>query len=158
MPLPRQACNVFRLDPSTGALTVVADDLVMPNGLAFSPAESILYIADSGWLTEQGAPHYIRTFEMTSATLADSRVLAEISPGIPDGFRLDVAGNLWVSAWDGVHCITPAGVLIGKIKVPEMVANVAFGGPRNNRLFITATTGLYSIFLNTAGLRYPFMK
>ena len=151
-----KTCNVFRIDPRSGEITVVADDLDMPNGLAFSPDESTLYVSDSGWLTDRSAPHHIRSFEVKGDRLGKSEVLAVITPGIPDGFRLDVAGNIWTSAWDGVHCLTPAGELIGKILVPEIVANVAFGGPRNNRLFITATTGLYSVFLNTVGMRYPF--
>ncbi|WP_425418930.1 SMP-30/gluconolactonase/LRE family protein [Oricola indica] len=151
----QETCNVYRIDPDSGDVTVVADDFDMPNGLAFSPDESLLYIADSGWLTDRSAPHHIRAFEVDGDKLGTSRVLAEIAPGIPDGFRVDTAGNLWVSAWDGVHCLTPSGELIGKILVPEVVANVTFGGARNNRLFITATTGVYSVFLNTTGLRYP---
>lgn len=151
----QNSCNVYRIDPDSGDVAIVANDFDMPNGLAFSPDEDLLYIANSGWLTDRGAPHHIRAFEVQGAKLGKSRVLAEIEPGIPDGFRVDLAGNLWVSAWDGVHCLTPSGKLIGKILVPEIVANVAFGGPRNNRLFITATTGLYSVFLNTSGVRYP---
>ena len=95
-------------------------------------------------------------FDVDGERLTNPRVFAEISPGIPDGFRVDVMGNLWISAWDGVQCHTPEGELIGKIRVPEMVANLAFGGPRNNRIFITATTSVYAVFLNVRGLKYPF--
>lgn len=150
----QSGCHVFRLDPATGELTVVVDNMDMPNGLAFSPDESTLYIADSGWLTDRSAPHHLRAFDVEGDKLGASRILAEISPGIPDGLRVDVEGHLWVSAWDGVHCLTPNGELIGKIKVPEVVANLCFGGARYNRLFITATTGIYSVFLNTTGVRY----
>jgi gluconolactonase len=151
-------CCVYRIDPGSTRVDVVADDFAMPNGLAFSPDEKQLYIADSGFLTDRGAPHHVRMFDVDGTQLKNSRLFAEISPGIPDGFRVDMLGNLWISAWDGVQCHTPAGALIGKILVPEMVANVAFGGPRNNRLFITATTSVYAVFLNVRGVKYPFIK
>lgn len=150
------ACHVYRIDPATGKLAIVADDFAMPNGLAFSPDEKQLYVADSGYLTDRSAPHHVRLFDVENDRLINSRVFADISPGIPDGLRVDIAGNLWVSAWDGVQAHHPDGTLLGKIRVPEMVANVAFGGPRNNRLFITATTSVYAVFLNIRGLRYPF--
>ncbi|MEQ1941521.1 SMP-30/gluconolactonase/LRE family protein [Mesorhizobium sp. VNQ89] len=149
-------CHVYRIDPATGAIAVVADDFFMPNGLAFSPDETRLYISDSGYLTDRSAPHHVRVFDVKGDRLANSRVFADISPGIPDGFRVDVAGNLWISAWDGVQCHNPEGTLLGKILVPEMVANLAFGGPRGNRLFITATTTVYAVFLNTRPTRHPF--
>ena len=152
----QSCCRVFRIDPDDGTISSVIDTMDMPNGLAFSPDEGILYVADSGWLTDHSAPHHILAFPVDGKTLKAPSVLAEISPGIPDGFRVDVEGNLWVSAWDGVQCFAPDGTLIGKIRVPEVVSNLTFGGPRNNRLFITATTGVYSIFLNSTGARYPF--
>ena len=151
-------CHVYRIAPDTGKITVVADDFSMPNGLAFSPDESLLYISDSGFLTDHSAPHHVRSFEVKGDGLGRSQVFAVIDPGIPDGFRIDVAGNLWISAWDGVQCHTPQGELIGKIRVPEMVANLVFGGPRNNRLFITATTGVYAVYLNVTGVRLPFHR
>lgn len=154
----QSGCHVYRIDPQTGKVTLVADDFSMPNGLAFSPDEKQLYISDSGFLTDRSAPHHVRLFDVDGEELINSRVFADISPGIPDGFRVDVLGNLWISAWDGVQCYTSDGDLIGKIKVPEMVANVAFGGPRNTRLFITATTSVYAVFLNVRGLKYPFAK
>lgn len=151
-------CNVYRIDPATGEVAIVADDFSMPNGLAFSPDEKQLYVADSGFLTDRNAPHHVRVFDVEEGQLLNSRVFADITPGIPDGLRVDVQGNLWISAWDGVQCHSPGGDLLGKIKVPEMVANVAFGGPRNNRLFITATTSVYAVFLNVRGLRPPFTR
>jgi gluconolactonase len=88
-------------------------------------------------------------------TLRNRRVLAEIEPGIPDGFRVDVDGNIWTSAADGVHCITAEGELIGKVRIPETVANLVFGGHKRNRLLITAGSTLYSLFLGTRGAARP---
>ncbi len=145
-------CDVYRFDPRDASLTMVANDFSMPNGLAFSPDESTLYIADSGFLTDSAAPHHVRAFDVgEDGRLSNSRIIADIEPGIPDGLRVDVEGNLWISAGDGVQCFTAKGDLIGKIKVPEVVANLAFGGPKRNRLFITATTSVYAIFLNVRG-------
>jgi gluconolactonase len=150
------SCNVYRLDPRDGSLRVVVDDFRRPNGLAFSPDEKILYIADSGFWPNPAWPHHIRAFHVAEdGRLSGSRVLAEVSPGIPDGFRVDVEGNIWTSAGDGVHCIEPGGDLIGKINVPEKVANVCFGGPARNRLFICGFTSLYAIYLNTRGAQVP---
>jgi gluconolactonase len=147
------ACNVYRLDPERGHLTVVAGDFDKPNGLAFSVDESRLYIADSGRSHGADRHHHIRCFDVGSdGTLANGRVFATVDPGIPDGFRLDIAGNLWVGAGDGVHCFASDGRLLGKILIPEPVANVCFGGPKRNRLFITADSSLYAVYLNTTGL------
>jgi gluconolactonase len=151
-PQELDGCYVFRLDPGSGQLSVVVDDFSRPNGLAFSPDESILYIADSGFWPDPNGPHHIRAFDVgTEGKVGNSRVIADVSPGIADGFRVDEEGNIWTSAGDGVQCFTPNGELIGKISVPEMVANVAFGGPKRNRLFICAYTSLYAIYLNVKG-------
>ena len=153
-----EGCHVYRIDQGSGALDIVADDFAMPNGLAFSPDESKLYIADSGFLTDETAPHHVRVFDVVDNALKNGRVFADINPGIPDGLRIDVEGNAWISAWDGVQCHTQEGELIGKIRVPEIVANLTFGGKRNNRLFVTATTRLYAVFLNVAGVNFPFQR
>ncbi len=146
------SCNVYRFDPRDGSLRIVVDDFHRPNGLAFSPDEAILYIADSGFWPDPSAPHHIRAFDVTEAGgLRRSRVLADVTPGIPDGFRCDADGNIWTSAGDGVQCFTSGGDLIGKIRVPEKVANVCFGGPTRDRLFICGFTSLYAIHLNTRG-------
>jgi gluconolactonase len=146
------ACNVYRLDPADGSLEVVADDFVRPNGLCFSPDEKTLYIADSSVSHDPNGNRHIRAFEVVDGKrLARGRVFAVIQPGCADGFRTDVAGNVWTSAGDGVHVIAPEGTVIGKVKVPEPVSNVCFGGPRRNRLFITATTSLYAIYVGTTG-------
>ena len=147
---------VFRADPETGAVDVVAEDFARPNGLAFSPDETVLYIADSGRTDDPDGPHHIRAFDVIDGRrLTGGRVLLEVSPGFPDGLRVDSAGFIWSSAADGVHCYAPDGRLLGKILVPEPVANVTFGGPQRNRMFITATSSLYSIYLNREGAQRP---
>lgn len=149
-------CFVYRVSADLSEITVVADDFVKPNGLAFSPGEQILYIADSGVSHDPDGPHHIRAFDVGGdGQLSNSRVFAEISPGLPDGFRLDTEGNIWTSAADGVHCLAPDGTMLGKIKIPEVVANLTFGGPRRNRLFITATTSLYSVYVAATGVQSP---
>jgi gluconolactonase len=148
--------NVYRLEPDTGLIEVMVDDFLQPNGLAFSPNESLLYVADSGASHVEGAPRHIRVFDVVDGRkLANGRVFADIDNGIPDGIRLDMAGNLWSSAADGVHCFAPDGTLLGKILVPQTVANLTFGGPRRNRLFITATKSLYSIYVTATGAQTP---
>lgn len=150
------ACNVYRFDPNDGSLRVVADDFVKPNGLVFSADEKTLFIADSGFSHDEAAPRHIRVFDVAEdSCLRNSRVFVEIDQGIPDGIRIDVDGNLWVCAADGVHCYSPEGALLGKILIPEAVANITFGGPRRNRLFIAAASSLYSVFLGTSGIQTP---
>lgn len=146
------ACHVYRVDPS-GDISIVADDYVKPNGLAFSPDESLLYIADTGITHDPNGPRHIRRHAVGDDNrLSGGEVFAECSEGLFDGFRLDYDGRIWSSAGDGVHCIAPDGTLIGKIKIPEMVANVCFGGPKLNRLFIAGTTSLYSAYLGVNGV------
>jgi len=150
------ACNVYRLDPDSGALTIVAGDFDKPNGLAFSADETVLYVADSGRSHGADKPHHVRALHVTpQGEVTAQRVFADIEPGIPDGLRLDSEGRLWISAEDGVQCYEPDGTLIGKVLVPEPVANLTFGGPRRNRLFITASSALYAVFLNVRGLQTP---
>ncbi|MGH7118543.1 MAG: SMP-30/gluconolactonase/LRE family protein [Acetobacteraceae bacterium] len=150
------SCNVYCVDPHKGTMRIAVDDFSRPNGLAFSPDEETLYIADSGFWPDPTKPHHIRTFRVDlNNRLSNSRVLAEISPGIADGFRVDTEGNIWTSAGDGVQCITPGGDLIGKVRVPEKVANVCFGGPKRNRLFICGFTSLYAIYVNAQGAQRP---
>ncbi len=151
---PEQATrNVYRLDPETGALDAVITDFGQPNGLAFSPDETRLYVADSASSHDVTAPRHIRVFEVVDGkTVTNGRIFCSLDNGLPDGFRIDVQGNLWTSAGDGVHCFSPEGALLGKILVPQTVANLTFGGPRRNRLFITATRSVYSVFVATNGV------
>ncbi len=147
------ACHVYRVDPASGAIRIVADDYVMPNGLAFSGDESVLYVSDTGVTHMPGGPAHIRSHQVAEdGTLSGGAVLATCSAGLFDGFRLDREGRIWSSAGDGVHCLSPEGALIGKIHIPEIVANVCFGGPKLNRLFICGTTSLYSVYLNVNGI------
>lgn len=148
------ACNVYRIDPASGAVERVADDFVKPNGLAFSPDETMLYVADTGASHDPDGPRHIRRFKLSSdgRRLEASALFATCSNGLFDGFRLDRGGRLWCSAKDGVHAYAADGRLIGKILIPETVANVCFGGPKRNRLYICATSSLYAIYLKTNGL------
>ncbi|MEP4380161.1 MAG: SMP-30/gluconolactonase/LRE family protein [Alphaproteobacteria bacterium] len=148
---------VYRFDPASGDLDVVTDAFKQPNGLAFSPDESELYISDTGVTHVENGPHHIRKFTVSDdgQSLAGGAVFATCEPGFFDGFRVDVHGNIWTSAGDGVHAYAPDGNLLGKILIPEVVANVCFGGPKRNRLFITATTSVYAVYLNTQGASRP---
>jgi gluconolactonase len=153
---PELPTNVYRLDPTTRRLTVLAGDINRPNGLCFSPDERRLYVVEAG-LT----PRVIRAYDVLEggAKLGSSRVLVTAQPnGTPDGLRCDVDGNLWVG-WgmgaeglDGVAVFSPAGKLIGRIDLPERCANVCFGGLKRNRLFMCASTSVYSLFVNTQGV------
>ena len=146
-------CHVYRADPESGDLRIVADDYIKPNGLAFSPDESFLYIADTGATHEAGGPRHIRRHTVAAdGGLNGGDVFAECGQGLFDGLRLDTDGRIWSSAADGVHCLDADGRLIGKVKIPEFVGNVCFGGARLNRLFICGTTSLYSVFLNVNGV------
>jgi gluconolactonase len=149
-------CYVFRFDPATGALDAVIEDFNKPNGIAFSPDESKLYVVDTGGSHSTEGEHHIRVFSVDNqGRLSGGEVFAEVSPGIPDGLRVDLHGNIWTSARDGVHCYAPDGVRLGKIMVPEPVSNLAFGGPKRNRLFITATTSLYAVYVAATGAQRP---
>ena len=142
------ACHVYRLDPATGACRIVADDFDRPNGIAFSPDERRLYVSDTG------KPRHMRVFDVAAdGTLSGSAVFATPTSGAFDGFRLDDAGRVWTSAGDGVHCYDPDGTLIGKVLVPERVANVVFGGAKRNRLFVCATTSIYAVLLPVNGAK-----
>ena len=147
------ACNVYRVDGDTGVITIASDSYVKPNGLAFSPDESILYIADTGRSHDPDGPAHIRRHTVDAGgKLGGGEVLADCTEGLFDGFRVDSDGRIWTSARDGVHCLTPDGTLIGKVLIPETVSNVCFGGAKLNRLFICGTTSLYSYYLAVNGI------
>jgi gluconolactonase len=146
--------HVYRLDGKTGELTMVADDIDGPNGLAFSPDESLLYIIES-----RTKPRRIRVYDVVGGTrLANSRVLMSAGEGTPDGFRVDVDGNLWCG-WgmgtpelDGVRILSPHGEHIGHISLPERCANLCFGGPTRSRLFMASSRSLYALYVNAQGV------
>lgn len=149
------ASYVYRLDPDSGDLQVVADDFVKPNGLAFSPDERILYVSDTGATHVDDGPQHIRAFDVEGGKLRNGRVFAVSEHGSFDGFRLDTEGNIWTSAGEGINCYTAQRELLGRIKLPEQVSNCTFGGPKRNRLFITATTSLYAVYVNARGVQTP---
>lgn len=151
--------NVYRYDPRAKELEVVIADLKMPNGIAFSPDEKILYVIDSGAIQAPHTyyvnnPHAIYAWDVSEGKrLSNKRLYAKISPGFPDGMRLDAKGNVYVGALDGVHVLNPAGKLIGKILMSKETANLAFGGKDNNILFICSSNSIWAIKLNTKGAK-----
>jgi len=151
-------CYVFRHDPRTGALDPVTDLPIEPNGLAFSPDESVLYVSDTSAALGREATgnHCIFAFDVRDGrTLVDGRVFAHVSPGVPDGFRVDHAGFVYTSSEDSVQVYHPDGTLLGKIHMPEKVGNVTFGGAQRDALYIAASTSLYRIRLATRGVQQP---
>ena len=152
---PELPMNVYRVDGASGAVTIVAEGINAPNGLAFSPDEKKIYIVES-----RSEPRRILEFNLTEDGLiiGNGKVLIDSGPnGSPDGFRVDVDGNLWCG-WgmspelDGVRVFTPQGEAIGHITLPERCANVCFGGKKRNRLFMAAAHSLYSLYVNTQGV------
>jgi gluconolactonase len=140
-------CYVFRYDPISRELTPVVIDMEEPNGLAFSPDEKLLYVADtSAALRGSGGNHWIRVYDVEDLRRCkNGRLFAEVSPGFADGFRVDVHGNVWTSSADSVQVYAPDGRRLGGIPVPEVVGNLCFGGPGKDTLFIAATTSLYRL-------------
>ena len=151
-------CFVFRFNPSGGALTVASDDLVHPNGLALSPDETTLYVSDTSAARIEGGNHHILAFDVVDGRrLASPRVFTVIEPGWPDGLRVDVEGNVWTSAGDGIHVLDAAGGELGRIILPQTASNCTFGGPDGRRLFITATSALWSIDVGIRGAVTPWV-
>jgi gluconolactonase len=151
---------VFRLDPATRELDPATDWVEAPNGLAFSPDESILYVADSAAATPGDATglRQIVAFDVVDGrSLANPRVFyaMTVAEGVPDGFRVDVLGNVWTSARDGIHVVTPDGRRLGKLPMPEDTSNCVFGGPDLDRLFVTASSSLYALDVATRGTVDP---
>jgi len=147
---------IYRIDGDSGAVTVVADDVLGPNGLCFSPDERLLYVVES-----RGVPNrklLVYDVDDSGREIANKRVFADAGPGgTPDGMRCDIDGNLWCG-WgmgseelDGVLVFAPDGAKIGRIALPERCANVCFGGPKRNRLFMAASQSLYALYVNTQG-------
>ena len=153
---PELGQNVYRFDPETGIATIVADDILGPNGLAFSPSEEKLYIVEC-----RGEPNRnILEYDVSTngQTIQNKRVLIDAGRGTPDGFRVDVDGNLWCG-WgmgsddlDGVMIFAPDGTPIGRIALPERCANLCFGGRANSRIFMAASASIYALYVNVAGV------
>ncbi len=145
----QDARALYRIPPGGGEPVRMASDFAQPNGLAFSPDGRTLYVADSGSSHDPSLPSVLRAFAVgEGGRLSGGATFATIDPGPPDGLRVDAKGHVWCSAADGVHVLHPDGALLGRILVPERVANLCFGGPRGNRLFLAATTSLYAVFVN----------
>jgi gluconolactonase len=151
--------NVYRVDPESGEVTVVTDEFSRPNGLCFSPDEKRLYITETG--PGEGEPQPVKVFDVVDGRrLANGRVLFDMGASSADGLRCDTDGNLWIASgggegYDGVHIFNPQGKLIGRINLPEICANLCFGGEKKNRLFMTASQSLYSLYVNTRGAQVP---
>lgn len=146
--------NVYRFDPATREASVVADDVIAPNGLCFSPDEKLLYVVES-----RSTPRHILAFDVSGngASLGNKRILIDAGPdGTPDGMRCDMDGNIW-AGWgmteilDGVRIFNPEGRPIGHIHLPERCANLCFGGRWRNRLFMAASHSVYALYVNTQG-------
>jgi len=152
-----QAPALYRLDPATGDVRVMASDFAGPNGLAFSPDESRLYVAETGDQAHDDPEQLIRVFDVAAdgLSLSGGGHFHTIDPGYCDGLRVDDDGNVWASAGDGVHCIDPHGALLGRILVPQRVASLCFGDRHRSRLFIGASHTLYAIYLNRRGAAWP---
>lgn len=154
--------NVYRLDPNTRQVTVVASEMDKPNGICFSPDEKRLYIVDTGVPKHPNDPHPIRVYDVEDGVrLKNGRLFVNMAPGSSDGIRCDVDGNVWSAAgwggegYNGVHVFAPDGTLIGKIHLPETCANLCFGGAKKNRLFMAASQSLYSLYVGTQGAQTP---
>jgi gluconolactonase len=146
--------NVYRLSPEDGGLSVVAADFVGPNGICFSPDECLLYITESGRQFDPKPVQHIRVFEVKDRSLRGGTVFHRVEPGFADGICCDEDGNVWTSAGDGVHCISSAGKLLGKILTGGTVSNLTFGGRNRSRLLICAGTRLVGIYTNTRGVAW----
>lgn len=156
---PEQTRNrVYRLAPDTLDITMVSEDFDKPNGIAFSPDEYVLYVSDTGRTHGEFRPHRLMAFDVAGELrdrLENPRIFADIEPYVPDGFRADVNGNIWVACGDGVQAFSADGDLLGKIHTPEVAANLSFGMSDGQTLFIGATSSIWSIELNIAGAIRP---
>ena len=156
---PEQNRNrVYRVDPDSLDITMVSEDFDKPNGIAFSPDESVLYVGDTGRTHGEFRPHRLMAFDVVGDaldTLENPRVFVDVEPYVPDGFRADIDGNMWTACGDGVQVFSPGGDLLGKIHTPEVAANLSFGMADGQTLFVGATSSIWSIELNIAGATRP---
>lgn len=156
---------VYRIDPATGKMDIVTDEIFKPNGLCFSPDYRKLYVADTGATHYPEAKREIKVWDVVDKKLRNGRTFASmelegVGTGLADGIRCDVDGNIWASAgwvgpgYDGVHIFAPDGTRIGMILLPEICSNVCFGGTKRNRLFMTASQSLYAVYVETRGAHF----
>lgn len=150
--------SVYRINPNDNSLELITDKVLMPNGICFSPDFSHLYVVETGASHHEDCPRVIYVFDIINNTAINQRVFAEMSPGMSDGIRTDIYGNIWAAAgwgpeeFNGVHCFSSEGKLIGQIHLPETCANLCFGGFKKNRLYMAASQSLYSVYLETIGV------
>ncbi|WP_447922666.1 SMP-30/gluconolactonase/LRE family protein [Achromobacter aegrifaciens] len=156
-PSEQRANHVFCYDPMVGRLHAATAVVEEPNGLAFSPDESVLYVSDTSAAlrADGGGNRRIVAFDVSGVSLSNFRVVVDVVPGLPDGLRLDNQGWLYTSSADSVQILLPDGTCLGRIAVPEKVGNLTFGGKLRNQLYIAASTSLYRITLNTQGVQRP---
>jgi gluconolactonase len=152
-----QACeNVYRVDPATGAITAVVTDFDKPNGLAFSPDEAVLYVADSAVTDGPDRNSHIRRFRVRDNGTLDGGEIFATTEGIPDGMRVDTNGNLWASAGKKIDVYAPEGTLLGQLRdFPADVTNLTFGGPTNDQIFVTGGSFVWAIKVNARGAQKP---
>jgi gluconolactonase len=151
-------CFIFRLDRATGELAIASDEMEHPNGLALSPDESTLYVSDTSAARIEGGNHHIVAFDVVDGRrLTNARTFVVMEPGFADGMRVDVDGNLWTSAGDGIHVLDASAVELGRILLPETASNCVFGGRDGQRLFITATSTLWSVPVGIRGAVTPWV-
>jgi len=154
----QDGCFVYRVDRMTGEVTIASRDLIHPNGLAFSPDGSVMYVSDTSSARVEGGNHHILAFDVVDGRrLGAPRVYLVMEPGISDGLRVDVHGNVWTSAGDGIHVLDAAGVELGRIVLPQEASNCQFGGPDGRRLYITATSTLWSLPVGIRGAATPWV-
>ena len=154
----QDGCFVYRVDGATGEVTIASRELVHPNGLAFSPDERTMYVSDTSVVRIEGGNHHVLAFDVVDGRRLDSpRVFVVMEPGVSDGFRVDVEGNVWTSAGDGIHVLDAAGVELGRIVLPQEASNCQFGGPDGRRLYITATSTLWSLPVGIRGADTPWV-
>jgi gluconolactonase len=154
-PRPAEGDNVYRYEPASGRLSVVASDFDKPNGLAFSPDGSVLYVGDSGANHEPGSydpsrPHHIRAFDVAGDRLVNDRLFAVTTPGFPDGIKVDERGRVYASAFSGVQIFDSSGELLDELRLPGAV-NFTFGGRGRNILYITTDTAVWAAVLDAKG-------
>lgn len=152
----QDVCGVYRIDNDAAGLTCITGALGQPNGLALSPDETTLYVSDSSFShDEKNGKHHVVSIALSGAgTFGEPSPLFEIEHGVPDGFRIDEFGNIWCSSARGVEIYASDGTHLGVIHIPETVANLEFGGPKGNRLFITATSSVYAIYVGVSGVHF----
>ena len=153
--------RVYRVDPSTGEAKIIIEELTRPNGLCFSPNFDKLYVVDTGCTDDPAHHRNILIYDVVSGSgVTNGRPFCDMSPGNSDGIRCDVDGNLWAASGfggegtSGVLIFAPDGTRIGRINLPEGCSNLCFGGVKRNRLFMTASQSLYSVYVNTQGVGY----